>query len=442
MLDTIWFEARQWLRGELLAKDYNTWIAPLQATAWRESALTLETPSAFARDWLRRHFLRSLEEAVSRANGGPATISLIVNRVLDVPAMSPRTPRPHEPVAAPAAPDAEPPSRYTFDNFVVGTSNQVAYAAARAVVAQPGVRFNPLFLYGGVGLGKTHLLCAVAGAIATESRYGRVLRISAESFVNEMIAALRRDRMDRFRQRFRNIATLVIDDIQFLADKKRSQEEFCHTFNALHDGRKQIVIASDRAPQEMPGIEEALRNRFASGLLAHIAPPDPALRVALVRRKADALGLTITPDVEAFLADGWCSNVRVLEGALTRVGAVASLDGRSVDLALTRQVLGAPPVISSDDGLVDRVIEEVCEELRVSREEIASPRRTAKIAGARQLAMYLCREETDAPLTAIAARMSRDHSTVIHALKAIEKRLAESAELRRTVATLKARLRR
>ena len=436
MLDTIWLEARRWLRGELAEKDYDTWIAPLQAAEWSPGVLTLEAPSGFFRDWLRRHFLATLEHAVSRASGTPATVTLLVNRVLDVPAVPSASRRQADRAALPA-----PPSRYTFDNFVVGTSNQVAYAAAQAVVAQPGVRFNPLFLYGGVGLGKTHLLCAIAAGIEAEGRHGRVLRISAEHFVNEMIGALRRDRMERFRQRFRGIATLVIDDIQFFMDKRRSQEEFFHTFNALHDGRKQIVIASDRGPEEMPGIEAALRSRFASGLLAHIAPPDPAMRMALVRRKASAISLSLAQEVEAFLAEGWCSNVRVLEGALTKVEAVASLDQREVDLALVRQVLGEPPAAPGQATSVERIIDAVCEQLQVSREELMSGRRTARIAGARQLAMYLCREETEAPITAIGARLGRDHSTVVHALKTVEKRLRERAELRRLLAVLRARLR-
>ncbi len=434
MLDTIWLEARRWLRSELAEKDYDTWITPLRATDWAAGVLTLEAPSGFLRDWLRRHFLGALEQAVAHASRAPATVVLRVNRRLDVPVAMPH-------VVAVEARAPEPPGRFTFDSFVVGASNQVAFAAAQAVVHQPGIRFNPLFFYGGVGLGKTHLLCAITTGLAAQPRHGRVLRISAEAFVNEMIAAIKTQRMERFRQRFRGIATLVIDDIQFLAGKKRSQEEFCHTFNALHDGRKQIVIASDRAPQQMPGVEEALRNRFASGLLAHVAPPDPALRLALVRRKAATLGLTLDPDLEGFLADGWCSNVRVLEGALTKIEAVGSLGGGSVDLARAEQLLGTAASASASDVSLDRIIDETCDECGVSREELTSTQRTARVARARHLAMYLCHEETDSPLSAIGAKLLRDHSTVIHGLKKTTERLRESAEFRRLLAKLKARLR-
>ena len=436
MPDTIWLEAQRALRAELAEKDYETWIEPLRATGWTGAALTLETPSAFARDWLKSRFLPILEQAVARVSGGPAAVTLLVNRELDVPAR----------IALPARraerPATSPPARYTFETFVVGASNRLAHNAARAVVNQPGSRFNPLFLYGGCGLGKTHLLSAVANALAYQSPIGTVASLSAENFVNEMILAIRGHRMDRFRQKFRGIRVLVIDDIQFLAEKRRSQEEFCHTFNALHEGSRQIVIASDRAPHDMPGIEEALRYRLASGLLAAIEPPDAALRLALVEQKARGLGLTLPADVAACLAESWCMNVRVLEGALTRLDAYASLAGRPIRLGLVREALGAPP--SSGDGgpTVDRIIGEVCQHFKVSRAEIASARRTARLALPRQVAMYLCRHHTEVPLARIGAELGgRDHSTVLHALSAIEKKLGADMALRETVASLRARLR-
>jgi chromosomal replication initiator protein len=256
-----------------------------------------------------------------------------------------------------------------------------------------------------------------------------------------MIAALRRDRMEQFRQRFRGIETLVVDDVQFLAGKMRSQEEFCHTFNTLHDGRKQIVLASDRPPADMPGIEETLRSRFACGLLACVEAPDPALRLALVRRKAEAIGVSLEAEVAAYLADGWCPNVRVLEGALTRIDAYASLSGRPITLVLVREALGTPPAAAGSQATVDRIIAEVCDHFKVSRSEITSIRRTARIAVPRQVAMYLCRHHTDAPLNRIGASLGgRDHSTVVHALGAIERRLAKDVRLREALLALRARL--
>jgi chromosomal replication initiator protein len=434
MPDTIWVDAQRRLRGELLDKDYDTWIVPLRAARWSAGTLTLEAPSGFARDWLKQHFLPALERAVSAASGGKASVVVLVNRALDIPARG--VPRP----ALRAERPAGPPARYTFDNFVVGESNRVAYGAARAVVAQPGARFNPLFLYGGCGLGKTHLLSAVTHGLAHDRPLGAVECLTAENFLNEMIDALKARRMDRFRRRFRGIQTLVIDDIQFLAEKQRSQEEFGHTFNALHQAARQIVIASDRAPHDLPGIGEPLRDRFASGLLAHIDPPDAALRLALVERKAGALRIRLGADVTRHLAEEWCTNVRELEGALTRVEAYASLSGRAIDLKLVREALGPSPIARRGPSL-QRIITEVCQHCRVSRDELVSPRRTARVAEARHLAMYLCRHHTEVPLGKIGAEMGgRDHSTVVHALASIERRLAHDAALRETVSVLRSRL--
>jgi chromosomal replication initiator protein len=431
MLDAIWRGARERLRGELAAKDYETWIAPLHAARWASGELTLEAPSAFCRDWLRRHFLGRVEEAVTQASGAPATVVLTVNRELDV--------RRAAPEPAPRAGGPEPPGRYTFEGFVVGESNRVAYEAARAVVEQPGRRFSPLFVYGGVGLGKTHLLSAIAHGISHVPRAGTVVSLTAEDFVNAMVRALRGDRMEQFRRRFRSVGTLVLDDIQFLAGKRRSQEEFCHTFNALHGERRQIVIASDNPPHAMPGIEDTLRSRFAAGLLADIQTPEPALRVALVERKARQRGLVLDADVVAHLAETWCSNVRELEGVLTRLEALATLSGHALTVALARDVLGGPAGLSG--ATVARIIEEVCRQFALTRAEIASARRTARVALPRQLAMYLSRHHTDVPLARIGAELGgRDHSTVAHALGAIERRLQQDARLREALSAVRRRL--
>jgi chromosomal replication initiator protein len=437
MPHTIWLAAQRQLRDELPDKDYETWIYPLRPGRWSGDTLTLETSSTFARDWLKHHFMPALERAVTAACGRPAAVTLLVNRDLSVPAQSHALP----PRRAERPPSAPPP-RYTFENFVVGTSNRFAHGAARAVAAQPGGRFNPLFLFGGCGLGKTHLLSAVANALAIDRPLGTVACLSAENFVNEMILAIEARRMERFRRKFRGIQVLVIDDVQFLAEKRRSQEEFCHTFNALHEGSRQIVIASDRAPHDLPGIEEALRYRFAWGLLAEIEAPDPALRLALVASKASALGVTLPAEVATYLAEEWCKNVRVLEGALVRLEAFATLTGREITLPLVREVLGRSAGARNGSPSVERIVGEVCQHYELSRAEIVSRRRMTRVALPRQLAMYLCRQYTDVPLEQIGAELGgRDHSTVLHALSAIERRLQTDAELRRAVSALRARLR-
>ncbi|HLK09895.1 MAG TPA: chromosomal replication initiator protein DnaA [Candidatus Binatia bacterium] len=435
MGDTIWLETRRRLRAVLSEQGFQTWIAPLRAASWDGSALVLEVPSTFFRDWLKRHHLAAIEEAAGQAAGGSVSVRLLVNRAL----AAPQTAEPPPP-AAPTVPDPAP-GRYTFDTFVVGASNAVAYRAARAVVERPGARFNPLFVHGGVGLGKTHLLGAVAHALSTARGVGRVACLSAENFVNEMIAGLRRDRMDHFRRRFRHIGTLIVDDVQFLAGKVRSQAEFVHTFNALYDGRKQIVLASDRPPHELPGIEETLRSRFASGLLVDVRPPDPTLRVALTERKAADAGMVLDPAVVQYLAAHRCDNVRQLEGALARVDAFATLTGRAVTPALVREALAGCAPARRDAPSVERIVGEVCLHYKVTRAEIVSPSREARIAVPRQVAMYLCRRHTDVSLREIGAHLGRrDHSTVLHALSAIEERLGRSATLRETMAALESRL--
>ena len=378
----------------------------------------------------------ALETAVCADSWHPTTVLLAMNERLDVPAPVVRLLRPVGPLTQ------APPSRYNFDNFVVGASNRVAFNAAQAVVAQPGARFNPLFLYGSSGLGKTHLLSAVTAALAPSYRRAAVVFVSAENFVNEMIAALAgRRQMASFRHRFREVDTLVVDDVEFLGGKRRSQKEFKHTFDALHEGRKQIVLASDRPPHELPGLENTLRHRFAAGLLAQVDVPDPALRLALVGRKARALGLTIDADVAAYLADGWCSNVRELEGALIRLDAYSSVAGRAVTLQLVREALGPPRSAPGRQPSMGRVIGEVCQAFKVTRAEIASVRRTARIAVPRQVAMYLIRQETDAPLKKIGEQLGgRDHATVLHALSAVERKLRADATIRQAVSDLRARL--
>ncbi|HXJ34743.1 MAG TPA: chromosomal replication initiator protein DnaA [Candidatus Eisenbacteria bacterium] len=442
MVDTIWSETQRQLRGALPVTDYEFWIAPLRATGWEANELTLEVASQFARDWIGKEHLALIERAVGLAAGRDARVRLVVNRQLSSTLPERKTPQRMPAAVTDTATRAE--GRYTFQNFVVGESNAVAYRAAQAVVEAPGERYNPLFVHGAFGLGKTHLSYALADAIARNGRRaGGVVCVTAEHFVNEMIAALRRDQMDRFRQRYRGIGTLIVDDVQFLGGKKRSQEEFAHTFNALHELRKQIVLASDRPPYELPDMEDTLRNRFASGLLVDVRPPDPALRRALVERKGAALGVVLQPPVVRYLAEEWCQNVRELEGALTRLGAFASLAGKPVTLAVARDAL-APYLRrnrTTEHASVARILGEVCRHYHLTRAELISPRRTARVSIPRQVAMYLCRRHTEAPLQAIGAELGgRDHSTVVHALGAIERRLAADEDLRSTVAVLESRL--
>jgi chromosomal replication initiator protein len=438
MVDTIWVGVRRELRGRLAARDYETWIAPLRAASWGDGTLTVEAPTDFAADWVRGRHLGALTGAVTEVTGAPATVRIVVNRALEQP--PPERTRHTTRRATPSDVAKTPPPRYSFETFVVGASNRVAYEGARALVERPG-RFTPFFLHGGTGLGKTHLLMAVAHASAAADG-SRVLYLTAEGFVNEMVEAIRRRQMERFRARFRNVGTLIVDDVQFLAGKTRSQEEFGHTFKALHDGRRQIVLASDRAPQDLPGIDGALRSRFASGLMADVQPPDPELRLALVRRKASELALQLDDDVVRHLAEHWCSNGRELEGVLLRLDAVATVAGRPITMHLVDEAL-APyarrkaPLGPTSAGIIG----EVCRHFGVSEEELASPGRTRRLVVPRQVAMWLCRQHTQAALAEIGHHLGgRDHATVLHALGKIEQRLASDAELRETITRLAGRV--
>jgi len=442
MVDTVWRDVRGWLRERLVARDFDTWITPIHAGRWADGELVLEVGSGFVADWLRMRFLADLEAGVRAVVGGDARVRVVENPALAEPRPERRPPRAAGALSQRPQGRSEGPSPLgRFETFVVGASNRVAYEAARAVVERPGARFNPLFIHGGVGLGKTHLLGAIANALGANGGRSQVASISAENFVNEMIAALQRRQMERFRQRFRGIGILIVDDIQFFADKQRSQEEFTHTFNALYDGRKQIVVASDRAPSELPGFGDTLKNRFAAGLLADIQPPDGALRLDLVRRKATDRGLVLDEGIVEYLADRWCANGRELEGALQRIEAFASLGQRPLTLALVREALAACRRAGRQSVTVERIVGEVCRFYGLTEAELRSKSRARRLAGPRQIAMYLCRRHTETPLGVIGAELGgRDHSTVVHALGAIEERLARDAELRATLLKLEGRL--
>jgi chromosomal replication initiator protein len=402
--------------------------------------LTLEVASPFAREFLRRHLGDEIERTLSTVTGAAGTVDLLVNRALEQRGQAVRRATTEEtrgPGKATAGPHPLPPC--TFEGFVVGQSNVMAYRAAHAVATDPGIRFNPLFIHGGVGLGKTHLLAAVANALLAGGRPVRYL--SGEAFVNEMIGALRRDRMEQFRRRFRGIDTLIVDDVQFFAGKARSQAEFTHTFNALHQNGKQIVLASDRAPEEMPGLEGALRNRFASGLTVDVTAPDAELRCALVRQKLDALSIVPEETVVELLTGHWWENVRELEGLVTRVSAYATLTGRHVNRTMVEEALGIAARRPPQRITMESVASLVCEEFGVTREEMESARRTARIALSRQVAMYLCRHHTDRSLAAIGQAFGgRDHTTVVHSLGVVERRLRVDDRLRVAVQTVQERL--
>jgi chromosomal replication initiator protein len=331
--------------------------------------------------------------------------------------------------------------KYTFASFVVGASNQFAHAASKAVATQPGTHYNPLFIYGGVGLGKTHLANAIAHQILERQPLARVAYLSSETFMTDLIASLRRDRMGDFKERFRRVDVLVLDDVQFLAGRERTQEEFFHTFNTLYDHRRQIVLTSDKVPKDIPDLEERLRNRFEWGLIADIQPPDVETRVAILEKKAELEGIPLLHDVALFLAAQIASNVRELEGLLTRLGAKASFMRRELNVEFAREVMQSEPRSAQPSVTFEDVTKAVCEHFSLRPQDLRSKRRTRNVALPRQLAMYFCRRLIGASYPHIGELFGRDHSTVMHAMDVTERRIKDDPAFQATAEQLERSIR-
>lgn len=426
----IWEEALRRARDRVGAANFEAWVKPTRLRSLSEARATLEVPNKFFRDWFAEHFLGAFEEILSDLCHRPIRLSLVVNTELrpatEATVEPRRRSRPHH------LPNLIP--KYTFEQFVVGSSNQFAHAASLAVAQQPGEHYNPFFIYGGVGLGKTHLVNAIGHKILERRPDLQVLYLSSESFMNELIASLRRDRMDDFKSRFRTIDVLILDDVQFIAGKERTQEEFFHTFNSLYETHRQIVITSDKFPKEIPALEDRLRNRFEWGLIADIQPPDMETRVAILQKKAEIEGVALPHEVAIFLAANIDSNVRELEGSLTRLAAFSSLTKTPITVDLAKEVLQNTLRNAHREISVEHIQRAICEHFNLKLGDLKSKRRTKNVALPRQLAMYLCRKLTSSSFPAIGSMFGgRDHSTVIHASRVIEKRIQEDPHMRVTL---------
>jgi len=412
-----WATCAERIRSVISPQSYEAWVSPIQAGALADHQLTLIVPNQFVVDWLREHYLSLLTDELRRASGDQKME--LAFQIQSVPTAAP-TAR-SEPKKIERRQNPRLSDRYTFHTFVVGSGNQFAHAASRKVAEQPGVAYNPLFLYGGVGLGKTHLLNAIGNYIMTQSAATKVCYISAEQFTNEVINSIRYDKTTEFRNRYRNVDVLLIDDIQFIAGKERTQEEFFHTFNSLYEMNKQIVISSDRSAKEMSDIEERLRSRFEMGLTADIQPPDLETRMAILRRKSEVDHIALAEDVALFLATHIKSNIRELEGALIRIGAVRSLTGEEITIDMARRVLRDTIKEIQRDIAVDEVQRAVAERFHIKVSEIKSKKRSKNLVFPRQIAMYLCRELTKLSFPEIGRHFGgKDHSTVIYACRQIE----------------------
>lgn len=439
-VDTVWQEALQYIQAKVPKQVYDTWFIPVHLDRIENSTAHIGVPNKFFGDWLQTHYGPLLAEAVATARGGgDMAVNFVVfhkpvARPVEAP-ISGAVPRTGSPPKARRGIQLNP--KYTFRNFVVGAGNQFAHAACMAVAEQPGKAYNPLFIYGGVGLGKTHLLNAIGNHVAEQTDL-RIAYLTTEQFTNEVINSIRYDKMMDLRKRYRHIDMLMIDDIQFLAGKERTQEEFFHTFNALYEGHKQIVLSSDRFPKDMPDIEERLRSRFEWGLIADLQPPDVETRIAILRKKSEDEGVKLPEDVIQFLAVTMKSNIRELEGSLVRLGAYASLTGQVITLEMAKNVLRDLIGDKKKIVVMEDIQEAVCTQFHVKMTELKSRRRSKTLVHPRQIAMYLCRELTDSSYPEIGRHFGgKDHTTIIHACRQVAKAKEHDQTLQATLESLK-----
>ena len=434
MLDTLWARMLDALTRKLPAAIIDNWIRPCRPLALESDHLQIGAPNAFSRDWLLQHHFQTLQHAAQEILGGNPRLTIVVDEAAAsaAPVDAPAAPAPSTRSAAGSTEGLNP--RYTFDTFVVGSSNQFAQAACQAVAELPSKAYNPLFIYGGVGLGKTHLLHAVGHQSAKLFPGMTVVYLSSERFTNELINAIRYDRTGEFRARYRNIDLLLIDDIQFISGKERTQEEFFHTFNDLYESRKQIIVSSDSSPKEIPEIEERLRSRFEWGLIADIQPPDFETRVAILKKKAALERVRLADDVAYLIASRVKSNIRELEGSLTRMIAFCALTGREMSTDLAQEVLADLWGEEEKVITIEQIQRKVSDIFGIKLSDLKAKNRTKAVAFPRQVAMYLARQLTHASLSEIGRAFGgKDHTTVIHAVDKIQSLMQEDPKLRKTV---------
>jgi chromosomal replication initiator protein len=429
MHESLWNRMLAILEETLPAATLDSWLRPCRLAALDGDLVRIAAPNSYTRDWILQHHAPPIHAAARAVLGGNPRV--IVE--LDPLPPRPTPPAAHEPITLPSGLS----TRYTFDSFVVGNSNQFAQAACQAVAELPSTAYNPLFIYGGVGLGKTHLLHAIGHQIAHLYPNFRLLYLSTERFTNELINAIRYDRTAEFRAKYRTIDLLLIDDIQFISGKERTQEEFFHTFNDLYEARRQIVVSSDSPPKDIPEIEERLRSRFEWGLIADIQPPDFETRVAILKKKAEIEHVTLPDDVAYLIATRIKANIREIEGSLTRMAAFCSLSGRAMNVDLAHEVL--TDLWGEDERIItiDHIQRRAADFFGVKPADMRAKGRTRAIAFPRQIAMYIARQLTHASLAEVGRAFGgKDHTTVLHAVEKIQALLHEDPKFKKTIDTL------
>ncbi|NLV15616.1 MAG: chromosomal replication initiator protein DnaA [Syntrophomonadaceae bacterium] len=421
----IWDRVLSLIRDEIGPTSFEAWFSATQFESCENNVFNVSVPSVFAQEWINSRYLIILNQKINLFLQPPVTLRLLVKNT--PPMNGNRT-------------NLNP--KYSFDSFVVGNSNRFAHAASYAVAESPARAYNPLFVYGGVGLGKTHLMQAIGHHILDKNPNGIVIYTSSEQFTNELIDSIRDDKTAEFRTKYRNIDVLLIDDIQFLAKKERTQEEFFHTFNALYEANKQLVISSDRPPKEIPTLEDRLRSRFEWGLLTDIQSPDLETRIAILRKKAQLESLKVPNDVMLYIASNIQSNIRELEGALTRTVAYSKINNQPITMELASEALQKilPPPVPYK-ATVEDIQEKVADYFSLTIDELNSKRRTRQLVFPRQIAMYLTRQMTDLSLPKIGEEFGgRDHTTVLHAFDKVEKDIKSDPVLEKIISDIRSEI--
>ncbi len=456
-MQSLWQDALQSIEQRMSSRMFELWIEPLELLSLDEDQLTLLAPNSYLKEWFEDNYLQSLRKELQQRAGRPIAVQIRLGASGEPEPDSPATPTAapvlsfseppeHATATADSGPaEANPPAsdparshlydRYRFENFVVGPSNQFARAAAELVAEKPGVKYNPLFIYGGTGLGKTHLLQAVGHALLDRHPGWNVTYVTSERFTNEYISSVRQKKMEEFRRRYRDECdALLVDDVQFLAGKENTEQEFFHTFNSLHERKRQIVITSDKMASEMPELQDRLKSRFQWGLIVDIQAPELETRVAILRNKAALDGISLSDDVSTFLATHIRSNVRELEGALIRLAAFSSLQGRAITVEFAEKILSNMLQRGRGKLSIERIQREVAGYFNIRIKDLKSHRRPRAISYPRQIAMYLCRKHTTASLSEIGRHFGgKDHTTVLSADKKIRQLLEQDDETQAAV---------
>ena len=435
----IWPQCLGFISQRVTERSFQTWFKPTKCLSFGAEGITIGVPSHFFAEWLEQHYLPLIQESIAAVTKMKVPVSFSVSSVGSnlVQGSKKRRIIFHPPQRG----ELELNPRYTFDTFVVGESNQFAHAASLAVAEAPGkTKFNPLFIYGGVGLGKTHLIQAIGHFIGRNRSQAKVEYVTSEKFTMDFISSIANKTTSQFSQKYRSLDVLLVDDIQFFSGKERTQSEFFHTFNALRDNGRQIVLTSDRVPKAMVTLEERLRSRFEWGLIVDIQPPDYETRMAILQSKAERMSVEVSNDILSYIATNIESNIRELEGALNRVLAMSKLTGLPLDRTVVEKALGDllpnRPEVTAED-----IIKAVSSFYGVSPEELKGSRRTRTIAQPRQIAMYLMREETDASLPQIGAELGgRDHTTILYGYERVRARLEQDDQFKRELMLLKSQL--